>query len=53
MLSKAAPQLTKSNELIYERADAQKAHMELTNRENAPDGKIVKADISIAQNYLI
>ena len=27
-------------------------HMGLTTRENAPDGKIVKTDVSIAKNYL-
>lgn len=39
-------------ELIVERADATKEHMGLTTWENAPDGKIVKADVSIAKNYL-
>ena len=39
-------------ELIYERADAEKEHMGLTSWENAPDGKIVKTDVSIAKNYL-
>lgn len=39
-------------ELIVERADAEKEHMGLTSWENAPDGKIVKADVSIAKNYL-
>ena len=39
-------------ELIVERADAQKEHMGLTSWENAPDGKIVKTDVSIAKNYL-
>ena len=39
-------------ELIYERADAEKEHMGLTTWENAPDGKIVRADVSIAKNYL-
>lgn len=39
-------------ELIYERADANKAHMGLTTWESAPNGKIVKADVSIAKNYL-
>ena len=39
-------------ELIYERADARKEHMGLTTWENAPDGKIVKTDVSIAKNYL-
>lgn len=39
-------------ELIVERADAAKEHMGLTSWGNAPDGKIVKADVSIAKNYL-
>lgn len=39
-------------ELIVERADANKEHMGLTTWENVPDGKILKADVSIAKNYL-
>jgi hypothetical protein len=39
-------------ELIVERADANKEHMGLTTWEAAPDGKIIKADVSIAKNYL-
>ena len=39
-------------ELIVERADADKEHMGLTTWENAPNGKIVKTDVSIAKNYL-
>lgn len=39
-------------ELIYERADAEKPHMGLTTWADAPDGKIVKSDVSIAKNYL-
>ena len=39
-------------ELIVERANAEKEHMGLTTWENAPDGKIVKPDVSIAKNYL-
>ena len=39
-------------ELIIERANAEKEHMGLTTWENAPDGKIVKPDVSIAKNYL-
>ena len=38
--------------LIVERADAEQEHMGLTTWENAPDGKIVKTDVSIAKNYL-
>ncbi len=39
-------------ELIIERADAEKTNMGLKTWENAPNGKIVKADVSIAKNYL-
>lgn len=39
-------------ELIVERADAAKEHMGLTTWENAPEGKILKADVSVAKNYL-
>jgi len=39
-------------ELIVERADATKEHMGLATWENAPDGKILKADVAIAKNYL-
>ncbi len=39
-------------ELIVKRADAEQEHMGLTTWENAPDGKIVKTDVSIAKNYL-
>ena len=39
-------------ELIYERADAEKPHMGLTSWAAAPDGKIVKSDVSVAKNYL-
>ena len=34
------------------RADHTKEHMGLTSWKNAPDGKIVKADVSVAKNYL-
>lgn len=39
-------------EVIVERADHRKEHMGLTSWKNAPTGKIVKADVSIAKNYL-
>ena len=39
-------------ELIVARANAEKEHMGLTSWEKAPDGKIVKTDVSIAKNYL-
>ena len=40
-------------ELIYNRADAEKSNMGLTTWENAPAGKIVKTDATVAKNYLI
>ena len=39
-------------ELIYNRADAEKEHMGLTNWKNSPNGKIIESDIVIAKNYL-
>lgn len=39
-------------ELIMERADAEKEHMGLTTWELAPNGKILKPDVSVAKNYL-
>ncbi|MCR5142656.1 MAG: virulence RhuM family protein [Ruminococcus sp.] len=39
-------------ELIYERADAEKPHMGLTTWADAPDGKIMKSDVTVAKNYL-
>jgi hypothetical protein len=39
-------------EIIYNRANAEKANMGLTSWENAPVGKIVKTDVTIAKNYL-
>ena len=39
-------------ELIYERADADKPNMGLTTWAAAPEGKIVKSDVSVAKNYL-
>ena len=39
-------------EVIIERADHMKENMGLTSWKNAPDGKIVKTDVSIAKNYL-
>ena len=41
-----------ASELIVERADAEKKHMGLASWETAPHGKTIKADISIAKNYL-
>lgn len=39
-------------EIIYHTADAEKPHMGLTTWRHAPDGKIMKSDVSIAKNYL-
>lgn len=39
-------------ELVISRADAEKEHMGLTSWKNAPDGKILKNDVSVAKNYL-
>src|SRR5690554_762788 len=39
-------------EIIYTSADATKIYMGLTNWKQAPEGKILKSDISIAKNYL-
>lgn len=39
-------------ELIYHRADADQPHMGLTSWKEAPLGKIMKSDVSIAKNYL-
>ena len=39
-------------ELIVDRADAEKEHMGLTTWAKAPNGKIIKLDVSIAKNYL-
>ncbi|MDR1679141.1 MAG: virulence RhuM family protein [Prevotellaceae bacterium] len=39
-------------ELIMKRADARKKNMGLTNWKNAPNGKIIKTDVSVAKNYL-
>lgn len=41
-----------AEEVIMTRADHTKEHMNLTSRKNAPTGKIVKADVSIAKDYL-
>ena len=39
-------------ELIVERANAEKEHMGLTTWAKAPNGKIIKSDVSVAKNYL-
>lgn len=39
-------------EIIYTKADHKKDHMGLTTWKNAPDGRVLKSDVSIAKNYL-
>ncbi|HON77731.1 MAG TPA: virulence RhuM family protein [Spirochaetota bacterium] len=39
-------------EIIYNSADASKMYMGLTNWKDAPDGKILISDITVAKNYL-
>ena len=39
-------------EIVYDRADAEKPHMGLMTWKNAPDGRVVKSDVTIAKNYL-
>lgn len=39
-------------EIIYDRADAVRPHMGLTSWKNAPDGRVIKSDVTVAKNYL-
>ncbi len=39
-------------EIIFTNADHTKDHMGLTTWKNAPDGRVLKSDVSIAKNYL-
>ena len=39
-------------EIIYSEADAQKVFMGLKTWRNAPEGKILKSDVSVAKNHL-
>ncbi len=39
-------------EIIYNRADSEKEHMNLTSWRNSPNGKILETDVVIAKNYL-
>lgn len=39
-------------EIIYDKADHEKEHMGLTTWKNAPNGRILKSDVTIAKNYL-
>lgn len=39
-------------EIVYTKADKNKEHMGLTTWKNAPDGRILKSDVTVAKNYL-
>jgi hypothetical protein len=39
-------------EIVHERADSEKPYMGLTTWKNAPKGKILKSDVTVAKNYL-
>ena len=39
-------------EIVYNSADSNKENMGLTSWKNAPDGRILKSDVSVAKNYL-
>lgn len=39
-------------EIVYTKADHTKEHMGLTTWKNAPDGRVLKSDVSVAKNYL-
>lgn len=39
-------------EIIYDAADHTKPHMGLTTWKNAPEGRILKSDVTVAKNYL-
>jgi hypothetical protein len=39
-------------EIVHERADSEKPFMGLTTWKNAPKGKVLKSDVTIAKNYL-
>lgn len=39
-------------EIIYHKADADKKKMGLTTWKNAPDGRVLKSDVTVAKNYL-
>ena len=41
-----------ATEIVYSNADHTKANMGLATWKNAPDGRILKSDVSIAKNYL-
>jgi hypothetical protein len=39
-------------EIVYSKADQRKTNMGLTTWKNAPEGRILKSDVTIAKNYL-
>ncbi len=39
-------------EIIYAQSDSRKDNMGLTTWKNAPDGRILKSDVTVAKNYL-
>ena len=39
-------------EIIYDRADSERPHRGLTTWKNAPDGRVIKSDVTVAKNYL-
>lgn len=39
-------------EIVYTRADANKPNMGLTTYKNAPDGRVLQSDVTVAKNYL-
>lgn len=39
-------------EIIYQQADASKEKMGLTSWKHAPDGRVLKSDVTVAKNYL-
>ena len=39
-------------EIVYAKADHTQDHMGLTSWKNAPDGRVLKSDVTIAKNYL-
>ncbi len=39
-------------EIVYTKADRAKEHMGLTTWKNAPEGRILKSDVTVAKNYL-
>lgn len=41
-----------ASEIIYTKADHAKKNMGLTTWKHAPDGRVLKSDVSIAKNYL-